>query len=37
VFYGAAALLYLAITSVSELGFKTLNDRLQIGVRAQRL
>jgi arginine/ornithine transport system permease protein len=37
VFYGAAALLYLAITSVSELGFKALNQRLLLGVRAQRL
>jgi len=37
VFYGAAALLYLAITSFSELGFKALNRRLQLGVRAQPL
>lgn len=37
VFYGAAALLYLAITSLSELGFKALNQRLQLGVRAQQL
>jgi arginine/ornithine transport system permease protein len=37
VFYGAAALLYLAITSASELGFKALNQRLQVGVRAGSL
>jgi len=37
VFYGAAALLYLAVTSVSELGFKALNQRLALGVRAQQL
>ncbi|HEU4457612.1 MAG TPA: ABC transporter permease [Methylibium sp.] len=37
VFYGAAALLYLAVTGASELGFKLLDRRLQLGVRTQRL
>lgn len=34
VFYAAAALIYLAITSVSELGFKWLQQRLSVGVRS---
>ena len=37
VFYGAAALLYLAITSVSELGFRALGQRLNVGVKAGAL
>ncbi len=34
VFYAAAAVIYLAITSVSELGFKLLQRRLSVGVRS---
>ncbi|WP_295636315.1 ABC transporter permease [uncultured Methylibium sp.] len=34
VFYAAAAAIYLAITSVSELGFKLLQRRLSVGVRS---
>lgn len=37
VFYASAALIYLAITSVSELGFKALARRLAIGVRTGAL
>jgi arginine/ornithine transport system permease protein len=37
VFYGAAALLYLAVTSASEAGFKLADRRLQVGVRKQTL
>lgn len=37
VFYGAVALLYLAFTSVSELGFAWLQRRLAVGVRRVNL
>ena len=37
VFYGAAALMYLLITSVSELGFRALSQRMAHGVRARSL
>lgn len=37
VFYASAALIYLAITSVSELGFKALARRLAVGVRTGAL
>lgn len=37
VFYASAALIYLAITSVSELGFKALARRLTVGVRTGTL
>ncbi|WP_349744930.1 ABC transporter permease [Roseateles cavernae] len=36
-FYGTAALVYLAFTSVSELGFARLSRRLAIGVKGSRL
>lgn len=37
VFYGAVALMYLAFTSLSELGFAWMARRLAIGTRAVRL
>ena len=37
VFYAAAALIYLAITSASELGFKALQRKASVGVRAGSL
>jgi ABC-type arginine transport system permease subunit len=36
-FYGAAALLYLAFTTLSELGFAWLARRLAIGTRKAAL